>query len=261
MKRLLSHAVAATALFVGQITVVAQDPGFLPAQPQSPSRMRQQAPATAPQGQQPASQERDDVAASAARITSMTQLDDSRQLRIKDQVVLRIVEDKAEPKSLVIQDSGDIFAPYIGLVKAAGRTPRQLAMYMKQELEKQYFQQATVIVALERAYIPGRSGRGGPDYIQDDTGFITIYGQVIRQGKYEFAPEDQLTASQAILRAGGFAPFAKDKEVKVIRKVPGKGNVTIVVNLREVMTKGRLEKDIAILPNDTIIVEEKLINF
>jgi protein involved in polysaccharide export with SLBB domain len=192
----------------------------------------------------------------------MSQLDDSRQLRVRDQVVLRIVEDKAEPKSLVIQDSGDIFAPYIGLVKAAGRTPRQLAMYMKQELEKQYFQQATVIVALERAFVPGQNGgRGGPDYIQDDMGYITIYGQVIRQGKYEFAPEDQLTASQAILRAGGFAPFAKDTKVKVIRKVPGKGNVTIVVNLRDVMTKGRLEKHIAILPNDTIIVEEKLINF
>jgi protein involved in polysaccharide export with SLBB domain len=259
MKRLLPHAVAAAALFVGQI-VVAQDPGFLPAQPQSSSRMRQPAPAAASQGQ-PQSQERDDVAASAARITSMTQLDDSRQLRIKDQVVLRIVEDKAEPKSLVVQDSGDIFAPYIGLVKAAGRTPRQLAMYMKQELEKQYFQQATVIVALERAFMPGRSGSGGPGYIQDDMGYITIYGQVIRQGKYEFAPEDQLTASQAILRAGGFAPFAKDTKVKVIRKVPGKGSVTIVVNLRDVMTKGRLEKDIPILPNDTIIVEEKLINF
>ncbi|RBP41179.1 protein involved in polysaccharide export with SLBB domain [Roseimicrobium gellanilyticum] len=261
MKRLLPHAVVAAALLASQIIAVAQDPGFLPAQPQS-SRSRQQIQPAASQSQaQPGSMERDDVAASASRITSMTQLDDSRPLRIKDQVVLRIVEDKAEPKSLVVQDSGDIFAPYIGLVKAAGRTPRQLALYMKGELEKQYFQQATVIVALERAYIPGRGGRQGDGFVPDDMGYITIYGQVIRQGKYEFAPEDQLTASQAILRAGGFAPFAKDKAVKIIRKIPGKGNVTIVVNLRDVMTKGRLEKDITIYPNDTIIVEEKLINF
>jgi protein involved in polysaccharide export with SLBB domain len=238
---------------------VAQDPSFLPAQQQSQSRQRQQQQAAAAP-QQPVSQERDDVAASAARISSMDQLDNSRPLNIKDQIVLRIVEDKAEPKSLMIQDSGDIFAPYIGLVKAAGRTPRALAMHMKAELEKQYFQQATVIVALERAYRGGGGGKNDPNYVVEDMGYITIYGQVIRQGKYEFAPEDQLTASQAILRAGGFAPFAKDKAVKIIRKTP-KGNVTIVVNLRDVMTKGRLEKDITILPNDTIIVEEKLINF
>ena len=261
MKRLLPHAATVAALLAGQIVAVAQDPGFLPPQQQSQSRQRQQQQQPAATPSQPASQERDDVAASAARITSMSQLDDSRPLRIKDQVVLRIVEDKGEPKSLMAQDSGDIFAPYIGLVKAAGRTPRQLAMQMKQELEKQYFQQATVIVALEREYKGGGGGGGGSGYVVEDMGYITIYGQVIRQGKYEFAPEDQLTASQAILRAGGFAPFAKDTKVKIIRKVPSKGNVTIVVNLREVMTKGRLEKDIPIFPNDTIIVEEKLINF
>jgi protein involved in polysaccharide export with SLBB domain len=262
MNRLLSHAAVAAALFAGQMTAFSQDPGFLPAQQQSPSRQRPQAQPTGAVQAQPANQERDDVAASAARITSMTQLDDSRPLRVKDQIVFRIVEDKAEPKSLVVQDSGDIFAPYIGLVKASGRTPRQLAVYMKGELEKQYFQQATVIVALERGFMPrGANGKPGDGYVVEDMGYITIYGQVLRQGKYEFAPEDQLTASQAILRAGGFAPFAKDKAVKIIRKVPGKGNVTIVVNLRDVMTKGRLEKDIAIIPNDTIIVEEKLINF
>ena len=262
MKRLLPHAATFAALIAGQVVAVAQDPGFLPAQPQSQSRQRQQAQTAAVAPAEAATREKDDVAASAARISSMSQLDDSRPLRVKDQIVLRIVEDKGEPRSLVIQDSGDIFAPYIGLVKAAGRTPRQLAGYMKTELEKQYFQQATVIVALERQFMPGgSSGRGGPGYVVEDMGYITIYGQVLRQGKYEFAPEDQLTASQAILRAGGFAPFAKDKAVKIIRKVPGKGNVTLVVNLRDVMTKGRLEKDIPIMPNDTIIVEEKLINF
>ncbi len=81
---------------------------------------------------------------------------------------------------------------------------------------------------------------------------------MIRQGKYEFVQQDQLTASQAILRAGGFAEGAKDKAVKIVRKVPAKGNVTLVVNLRDVMSKGMTEKDLPLLPNDTIIVEERL---
>lgn len=260
MKPLLPLATAA-ALFVSQSMAVAQDPGFRPAE-QPRARQQVQAPVAAAPA--PAAvQERDDTASSVARITSMSQLNNTYRLNIGDSVVMRIVEDKGVPNRLQVQESGDIVVPYLNLVRAAGRTCRELAMEMKTELEKQYFQQATVIIALERRYTPpGSTGgsRGGPDWRPDDTGYITIYGQVIRQGKYEFLPEDQLTASQAILRAGGFAPFAKDKAVRVIRKTP-KGNVTIVVNLRDVMTKGRLEKDIPILPNDVIIVEEKLINF
>lgn len=227
----------------------AQDPGF-----RDPEPRRQ--PATSAASAAP----RDDTASSAARISSMEQLDASRALKVGDLVSLRIVEDRDKVLSLLVQDSGDIQAPFIGLVRAAGRTCRDVAFYMKKELEKQYFQQATVIVALERAYVPpGRDARN--PWVQDDMAYITIYGQVIRQGRYELAPEEDLTVSQAILRAGGFSQFAKDTSVKVIRKVPGRSNVTIIVNLKDVMTKGRLEKDIPIRGGDVIIVDEKLVNF
>ncbi len=264
MNRIAPYATAA-ALLASQIIAVAQDPGYLPAQQQSPSsRSRQTPPQAQPQYQaSPPPVERDDTANSATRLTSMSQLDDTRPLRAGDLIVMRIVEDKGGADSFRITDSGDIVAPYIGPVKAAGRTPRNLAIYLKGELEKKHFQQATVIVVLERAVqiATGGGAPGSPGYRKDDMGYITIYGQVIRQGRYEYAPEDDLTASQAILRAGGFAPFAKDTKVKIIRKIPGKGNVTIFVNLRDVMTKGKLDKDITILPNDVIIVDEKLINF
>ena len=192
----------------------------------------------------------------------MSQLDASRQLRVGDLISLRIVEDRDKVLSLLVQDSGDIQAPFIGLVRAAGRTCRDIAFFMKAELEKQYFQQATVIVALERAYVaPGRESSRGPGWVQDDTGYITVYGQVARQGRYEVSPEEDLTVSQAILRAGGFSQFAKDTSVKVIRRKPDKTSVTIIVNLRDVMMKGRLEKDIPIRGGDVIIVDEKLVNF
>jgi protein involved in polysaccharide export with SLBB domain len=84
---------------------------------------------------------------------------------------------------------------------------------------------------------------------------------VQRQGRYETSAEEDLTVSQAVLRAGGFSAFAKDKKVKVIRRVPDKGNVTIYVNLRDVMMKGKLEYDIPVYGGDVIIVDEKLVNF
>jgi hypothetical protein len=92
-------------------------------------------------------------------------------------------------------------------------------------------------------------------------GIVTIYGQVGRQGRFEIRPGKTLTLSQAILRAGGLAPLAKDTKIKVIRKVTGKGNVTVYVNLREIMVKGNVALDLPIRDRDVIIVDEKLINF
>lgn len=252
MKHLVIFAgISAFAVFQSQ----AQDPGFRDTQ-----QPRRQQSNNAPAQPQPSAPASDDTAAAAARMSSMEALDDARPLGVGDLVSLRIVEDRDKVLSLYVQDSGDIQAPFIGLVKANGRTCKQVAYFMKRELEKQYFQQATVIVALERIRPSSNNTmRGGPGYVQDDTRYITVYGQVSRQGRYELLPEDDLTVSQAVLRAGGFSQFAQTKKVKVIRKTP-KGNVTIFVNLDNVMRLGKLEYDIPIRPEDVIIVTEKIVN-
>lgn len=235
---LLLSALAAPALF-------AQDPGFRPAEVPRPAA----APA-------PATSTGDGTAAAVAQMSSMDKLDATRPLSVGDKVVLRIVEDGEKTYSLTVQDSGNILAPYISLVPAAGRTCREVAYAMKTELQKQHFQTATVILALE-AVAPRKK-------IPDATfnsNFITVYGQVIRQGRYEIEQGDEITVSQAILRAGGLSQFAQDKKVKVIRRVPGKGNVNIFVNLRNIMMRGMLEYDIPVRGGDVIIVDEKLVNF
>lgn len=244
---LILTGISAIIIFQSQ----AQDPGFRDAQ----QPRRKNTPASSSIA---GAQTSDDTAAAAARMSSMESLDDARPLNIGDLVSLRIVEDRDKVLSLYVQDSGDIQAPFIGLVKANGRTCRQVAYFMKKELEKQYFQQATVIVALERRQT-SNNAKYGPGFVPDDTHFITVYGQVSRQGRYELAPEDDLTVSQAVLRAGGFSQFAQTKKVKVIRKTP-KGSVTIIVNLDDIMRLGKLEYDIPIRPEDVIIVTEKVIN-
>lgn len=238
-----------TALSLAVLTIqglFAQDPGFREAEPRrNPKRET-----TETETQRPIA---DDTAGSVANITSMEALDDTRPLRIGDRVIVRIVENRDEPKSLIVQDSGDISVPFLNLVKVAGKTCKEVAYYMKRELEKQYFQRATVIVALER----GRRERER----FFDMDYFTIYGQVMRQGRYELAPEEDLTISQAVLRAGGLAQFAKKEKVKLIRTYPGGQRKSFIVNLDDVMRKGKLQYDIPVRPNDVIIVDEKLVTF
>ena len=199
-----------------------------------------------------------DVAKSAAVLNSMEVLDDSQPIEPGDVISMRIVEDRREPLQLRVGATGEVNAPHIGLVKASGRTCRQLAFEVKRRLELNYYNSATVIVAidLKRQDDPNSRIRTA-GY---DINFFTVYGQVMRQGKYELPSDEDITISQAILRAGGFAQFANPKKVKLVRKTP-EGNKTIYIDLERVMQKGSMEYDIYIRENDVLIVDEKKVNF
>lgn len=199
-----------------------------------------------------------DVARSAAVLNSMEVLDDSQPIEPGDVISMRVVEDRRDPLQLRVGATGEVNAPHIGLVKAAGRTCKQLAFEVKRRLELNYYNSATVIVAidLKRADNPNANMRVD----SRDINFFTVYGQVLRQGKYELPADEDISISQAILRAGGFAQFANTQSVKLVRKTP-QGNKTIRVDLDRIMRRGELEYDIVMRENDVLIVDERKVNF
>ena len=67
--------------------------------------------------------------------------------------------------------------------------------------------------------------------------------------------------SKAILRAGGFADFANQRKVKLTRAKPDGTTETMIVDVKEVIEKGRQDIDVEVLPNDFIVVTERMINF
>ena len=48
--------------------------------------------------------------------------------------------------------------------------------------------------------------------------------------------------------------------MKVIRKGP-KGNITFLLNMVDILEKGKTEADVALQPEDFIIVPQRAINF
>ena len=221
----LFHWLAAASMLLGFVNVtVAQQPG----------RVDQDRPFR-------------DSAPPAAYTTSMDVLDDERPLRIGDRLSMRVVEDRQSPVSLFVTDSGEVEVPLIGRVHAKGLTCKQLAYQIKAPLEREYFFKATVIVALDMAGLksPGR---------------VYLTGQVRNQGPLDIPPDETFTVSKAIMRAGGFADFANKRKVKLVRK-KGDSTETILVNVDEVVKKGRIDKDPVVEAGDTIIIPERLINF
>lgn len=188
-------------------------------------------------------------ASTVALTNSMDVLNDVIKLGIGDRISFRIVEDRRDPIGLVVTESGEMEVPLIGRVLATGKTCKQLAREIKPLLEKEYFFQATVIIGLDTI---GTKSRGK----------IYLTGQVRTQGGMDIMPDEVLTVSKAILRAGGIADFGDKKKVKLIRKnIDGSGTTTTLVNMVEILEKGRLDKDITVEPGDLIVVPERLINF
>src|ERR1035441_9454998 len=185
----------------------------------------------------------------AASTNSMDALDDQHKLAIGDRLSFRIVEDEEDPKPLLVTDSGDLELPYLGRFPAVGRTCKQLARQLKTELEKEYYFQATVIIAV--------------DIMTKSRGKVYLVGPVRSPGPQEIPSDEVLTLSKAILRAGGFGHYADKHKVRVTRKGAGAGgqDQVLTIDVAEILEKGKTESDLPLEPGDLIYVPERLIRF
>lgn len=187
------------------------------------------------------------VSAGAANLGSYVP-DDKYKLRIGDKVSFQIIEDRDTPKNLIVADSGELDVPYLGRLSAADKTCKQLAFEIKAQLEKEYYYRASVVLALDTA--------------NRVVGHVYVWGQVRTQGPVELAVNENLTAGQAVLRAGGFGDFANKKRVKVIRPgVKGGAKQVFELNMVEILEDGRTEKDLLLQADDSVIIGSRLINF
>ncbi len=178
----------------------------------------------------------------------MRGLDDKQKLAIGDRISYRVQEDREDARPLVVTDSGETEIPYLGRFKVLDKTCYQLAVELKSALEKDYYRRATVVINL--------------DAMSRSRGKVYVFGHVRAPGGVEIPGDEVLTVSKLILRVGGFAEFANKKEVKLTRKSEGgESNTTFIVNVLDILEKGKSEKDMVVKPDDMIFVPARLINF
>lgn len=176
---------------------------------------------------------------------SMDALDDNRKLVIGDRLSFRIVEDEEDPRPLFVTDSGELELPYIGRFPAVGKSCKELAREIKAELEQEYYYQATVIVAVDSMRTRGK---------------VYLVGSVRAPGPQEIPSDEVFTLSKAILRAGGFTEIADQHNVKVMRKGGSRGkDQKLIVNVKEILEKGKTASDLTLEPGDLIFINERMI--
>jgi polysaccharide export outer membrane protein len=173
------------------------------------------------------------------------------ELRVGDRLRFAVTEDPETGGDVVVNASGMIDLPLLGLRPAAGRTLEQLTTEVRTALEADYFVRATVRLSLidrpERAANRGR---------------IFLAGQMRRIGVVEIDLNEKNTVGRVILANGGLGDFADARHIKIVRKSGPAGELeTLTVDLEEVLKKGRIDRDVPLLDGDFVLADAKLINW
>lgn len=171
-------------------------------------------------------------------------------VRPGDRLRVAVLEDPDAGAEVVVNAAGKIDLPLIGLSTVAGKSVEEIARETKQALEAEYLVKATVRVLLsdrpERSISRGR---------------VFLAGQMRKVGVVEIDLLEKNTVGRVILANGGLADFADAKRIKIIRKSAGGELETLIVDLEEVLKKGRIDKDVPLCDGDFVIADAKLINW
>ncbi len=136
-------------------------------------------------------------------------------------------------KDVTVRSDGMISMPLLGDVKAAGKTPLELAAEITVKLKK-YIQDPNVTVIL----VAMRSKE------------VYLIGEVAKPGPFYLAPG--MTLLQVIAYAGGLTPYANSKKIYILRNASGKQEKIPVQYKRALKGDGSL--NLILYPGDTIVV-------
>lgn len=88
---------------------------------------------------------------------------------------------------------------------------------------------------------------------------VYVTGNVVRQGSFPLKPGEKISAYGAILRNGGFARFADQRKVHVLRALPDGTKAKLPVDIAAIK-KGQ-RPDVQLQSNDILVVPEKFWSF
>ncbi|MDD7983526.1 SLBB domain-containing protein [Lentisphaera marina] len=119
-----------------------------------------------------------------------------------DLVHVSMKEDQEVIYTGEVSTNGFITLPYLGAINISELNEREAESNIKQALEKDLYQKATISVVV----------------VKKAVGYIYIYGAVGVPGKVEIPLEGEISLAQAISEVGGFSKWADPKKAYIIKK-------------------------------------------
>ena len=145
-----------------------------------------------------------------------------------------------------VSSEGEILYPYLGTLKVAGKTARELEKEIQVLLERDYLHEPYVVVFTKEYHI----------------NIISVMGEVEKPKTIDLNKYKVTTIFEAISMAGGFSDKANKDNIQIIRITPSGTKEYITVKLNSLISKLKsgkveIEDKTAIKPGDIIIVSER----
>jgi polysaccharide export outer membrane protein len=140
-----------------------------------------------------------------------------------------------------VQPDGSISLPFIGTLRAEGRTGDAIGAEVAAMLGEKYSLKDPR-VSVNFSAFAARS--------------VYVMGRVRQSGVYAIPQNRPLTLLQAIAQAGGFEEDADPSRVEVRRMAPDGAPTAIRVDLTGVERDGSFENDVALEDGDTVFVPQ-----
>jgi len=168
---------------------------------------------------------------------SLEQLPPDDQVGVDDTFEVRVFGEPDLSNTYRVASDGTVDFPLAGRIPVTGLRTGEIQRELIARLRKGYLQDPQVTVSMK----------------EWNSRKISVLGQVQRPGPVEYHPH--MTIIDAIALAGGFTGIAAKNSVSVRRE--GGGKVESRMYRVADITEGR-SSNIAVLPGDVVVVEERL---
>lgn len=140
-----------------------------------------------------------------------------------------------------VRPDGGISTPLVEDLRAAGRTPTELARAVEERLSE-YVRSPTVTVIVQQ-------------FVGEYARQIRVVGQATEPQALNY--RNGMTLLDVMIQVGGLSEFAAGNRAKVVRRQDGE-EVSIRVRVDDLLNDGDMEQNIRMLPGDVLIIPEAI---
>lgn len=143
--------------------------------------------------------------------------------------------------TVAVRPDGNISTPLVEDMRAAGRTPTELARVIEVELGE-YVRTPTVTIIV-RQFVG--------EYDQQ----IRVVGEATEPMSLNF--RSGMTLLDVMIEVGGLSEFAAGNRSKIVRTQNGE-EVAINVNIKDLLNKGDMSQNVRMQPGDVLVIPESI---
>ncbi len=140
-----------------------------------------------------------------------------------------------------VRPDGEISTPLVEDMKAAGRTPTELARAIEIMLAE-YVRSPTVTIIVQR-------------FVGEYARQIRVVGQAAQPQALNY--RNGMTLLDVMIAVGGLSEFASGNRAKIVRRQDGQ-ELTIRVRINDLLNKGEMDENVRMLPGDVLIIPESI---